>query len=197
MNSVWAGNQELASGPDSLRREYREEQAAPARDGRMVTRWRQLVASAALSLAVTASLAGCESALVIPSGAQTVYATVTRDSVRLEPTTVHAGMVYLNVEFDGSELMFVGGGAVGGGEAEPPGLVGLTDEQLDAVLHGDLVSTYISSGFRSGGELGNASELGELPAGKYLFLPDGIVILEPGAYDAIPLDAVAVLEVVP
>ena len=106
-------------------------------------------------------------------------------------------MVYLTVDSDGPELMFVGGGAVGGSEADPPGLVGLTDEHLDAVLHGDLVHTYISSGFRSGGELGNASELGELPAGKYLFLPDGIVILEPGAYDSIPLNVVAVLEVVP
>jgi hypothetical protein len=106
-------------------------------------------------------------------------------------------VVYLIVDSDGSELVFIGGGDVGGGEADPPGLGGLTDEHLDAVLHGDLVHTYISSGFRSGGELGNATELGELPAGKYLFLPEGIVILEPGAYDSIPLDAVAVLEVVP
>jgi hypothetical protein len=165
----------------------------------MVTRWRRLVACVVVGCIVAAGIAGCERALVIPSGAQTVHATVTHDSVRLEPTTVHAGMVYLTVDSDGSELMFIGAGIPGssGGEPDPPGLVGLTDEHLDAVLHGDLVHTYISSGFRSGGELGNASELGELPAGKYLFLPDGIVILEPGAYDSIPLDAVAVLEVVP
>jgi hypothetical protein len=165
----------------------------------MAARWPGLVASVALSLAVAAGFAGCERALVIPSGAQTVHATVTRDSVRLEPTTVHAGMVYLTVDSDGPELMFIGAGGPesGGGEPHPPGLVGLTDEHLDAVLHGDLVNTYISSGFRSGGELGNASEVGELPAGKYLFLPDGIVSLEPGAYDSIPPSAFAVLEVVP
>ena len=141
----------------------------------MAARWRRLVASVALSLAVTAGLAGCERALVIPSGAQTVHATVTRDAVQLEPTIVHAGMVYLTVDSDDAELMFIGAG----GPESAAGLAGLTDEHLDAVLHGDLVHTYISSGFRSGGELGNASELGELPAGKYLFLPDGIV--SPGA----------------
>jgi len=163
----------------------------------MAVRWRRLVAHVGLGLLVAGSMAGCERALVVPSGVQTVHATVTRDSVRLEPATVHEGMVYLTVDSDGTELELVGGAAIGGGDTDPRALVGLTDEHLDAVLHGDLVDTYISSGFRSGGELGNASELGELPAGKYLFLPDGIVILEPGAYDSIPLDVVAVLEVVP
>ena len=162
----------------------------------MVTR-RQLVLSACLGLLVAAGIAGCESALVIPSGAQTVHATVTRHSVRLQPTTVHPGMVYLTVDSDGPELMFIGGCEPGGADSNPLELVGLTDEQLDGVLQGDLAHTYISSGFRSGGELGNASELGELPAGKYLFLPDGVVMLEPGAYDSIPDGAVAVLEVVP
>ncbi len=164
---------------------------------RRIAAWRRLVASLALSITVTAGLAGCEYALVVPSGAQTVHATVTRDSVRLEPATVHEGIVYLTVDSDGTELELVGGTGFDGGETEPPELVGLTDEHLDAVLHGDLVDTYVSSGFRSGGELGNATELGELPAGKYLFLPDGIVTLEPGAYDSIPLNAFAVLEVVP
>jgi hypothetical protein len=163
----------------------------------MTARWRRLVAPFALSLAVTAGVAGCERAVVIPSGARTVHATVTRETVRLEPTILRAGMVYLTVDSDGSELLFIGGGDIGEGEGDPPGLVGLTDARLDAVLHGDLVQTYISSGFRSGGELGNVSELGDLPAGKYLFLPAGIVKLEPGAYDAIPREAVAVLEVVP
>ena len=158
----------------------------------MITRWRRLVAGVGIGLLVAGGLAGCERALVIPSGAQTVHATVTRDSVRLEPATLHAGMVYITVDSDGAELMLIGGGNPGSG-----GLVGLTDARLDAILHGDLVNASISSGFRSGGELGNASELGELPPGKYLFLPDGIVILEPGAYDSIPLGAVAVLEVVP
>jgi hypothetical protein len=194
---VWVRIQERASGPGSQWRAYREEQAAPARDDRMAIRRRRLVASFALSLAVTAGIAGCERALVVPTGAQTVHATVTREAVRLEPTTLRAGMTYLTVDSDGTELMFIGGAAIGGGETEPSELIGLTDEHLDAVLHGDLVDTYISSGFRSGGELGNASELGELPAGKYLFLPDGIVILEPGAYDSIPPNVVAVLEVVP
>jgi len=163
----------------------------------MAVRWRRLVAHVGLGLLVAGSMAGCERVLVVPSGVQTVHATVTRDSVRLEPATVHEGMVYLTVDSDGTELELVGGAAIGGGDTDPRALVGLTDEHLDAVLHGDLVDTYISSGFRSGGELGNASELGELPAGKYLFLPDGIVILEPGAYDSIPLDVVALLEVVP
>jgi len=163
----------------------------------MTARWWRMVASVALSLAVTAGIAGCERALVVPTGAQTVHATVTREGVRLEPPTLRAGMTYLTVASDGTELMFIGGAAIGGGDTDPPALVGLADEHLDAVLHGDLVHTFISSGFRSGGELGNATELGDLPAGKYLFLPDGIVILEPGAYDSIPLNVVAVLEVVP
>jgi hypothetical protein len=158
----------------------------------MVTRLQRLVAGVGVGLLIAAALAGCEHALVIPSGAQTVHATVTHDSVRLEPTTVHAGMAYLTVDSDGTELVVIGAGG-----PESGGLAGLSDEHLDAVLHGDLLHTYIGSGFRSGGELGNASELGELRAGKYLFLPDGIVTLEPGAYDSIPVDAVAVLEVVP
>ena len=163
----------------------------------MVTRWRRLVACIGVGLIIAASIAGCERALVIPSGAQTVHATVTRDSVRLEPSTVHTGMVYLTVETDGSELVFIGGSDTGSGEGGQSPVGGLTDARLDAILHGDLANAFIASGFRSGGELGNASELGELQVGKYLFLPDGIVNLEPGAYDSIPLDAVAVLEVVP
>jgi len=161
----------------------------------MATRWRHVL-GIGLGLLVAAGITSCERALVIPSGAQTIHATVTGDAVRLEPTTVHAGMVYITVDSAGPELMFIGGSAPRDG-AESVSLVGLTDERLDAVLHGDVVGTYISSGFRSGGELGNASELGELPAGRCLFLPDGIVVLEPGAYDSIPRDAVAVLEVVP
>ena len=86
--------------------------ARPIKEGsdRMVTRWRRLVACVGVGLLVAAGIAGCELALVIPSGAQTVHATVTRDSVRLEPATVHAGMVYLTVDSDGAELMFIGGG---------------------------------------------------------------------------------------
>jgi hypothetical protein len=163
----------------------------------MVTRWRRLVACIEIGLLIAAGIAGCEGALVIPSGAQTVHATVTRDSVRLEPETVHAGMVYLTVDTDGSELVFISGIDPGSGEGNPPRVGGLTDARLDAILHGDLANASISSGFRSGGELGNASELGELQVGKYLFLAEGSVNLEPEAGDAIPLDAVAVLEVVP
>ncbi len=158
----------------------------------MGTRCLRLFACLGAGFLLTAGLAACEGALVIPSGAQTVHATVTHGSVRLEPAIVHAGMVYITVDSDGAELVIIGGGGAG-----PAGLTGLTDERLDAVVHGDLASTYVGSGFRSGGELGNASELGELSAGKFLFLPDGIVALEPGAYDSIPLDATAVLEVVP
>lgn len=163
----------------------------------MVTRWRRLVAWVGFGLLAAAGIAGCERALVIPSGAQTVHATVARDAVRLEPTTVHPALTYITVDSDGTELMFIGGAAIGAADTDPPKLAGLTDEQLDAVLHGDLADTYIGWGFRSGGELGNASELGELPPGKYLFLPGGVVILEPDAYDFIPLNVVAVLEVVP
>ncbi len=163
----------------------------------MVTRWRRLLACVGGGLLIAAGIVGCERALVIPSGAQTVHATVTRDSVRIEPATVHAGMVYITVDTDGSELVFISGSDAESGEGGQPRLGGLTDVRLDAVLHGDLADVSIASGFRSGGELGNASELGELSVGKYLFLADGIVNLEPRANDSIPLDAVAVLEVVP
>ncbi len=81
----------------------------------MVTRWR-LAVCIGLGLLVAAGIASCERALVIPSGAQTVRASVTHDSVRLEPTTVHAGMVYLTVDSDGAELMFIGGVDPGVGE---------------------------------------------------------------------------------
>jgi hypothetical protein len=158
----------------------------------MVMRGRQLVTWVGAGLLVAAALGGCERALVIPSGAQTVHATVTRDWVRIAPASVHAGMVYLTVDTDGTELALIGGDTGANG-----GLVGLTDAQLDAVLRGDLRNTFQGSGFRSGGELGNASELGDLVPGKYLFLPGRIVTLEPGAYGSIPLDAVAVLEVLP
>ena len=165
------------------------------------SRWRRLAVCVGvcvgLGLLVAGSVAGCERALVIPSGAQTVHATVTRDSVRLEPATVHAGMVYLTVDSNGPELMLIGAVNLGGGgEPDPPGLVGLTDEHLDAVLHGDVSDTYRGPASVAAASWGTPASWAIIGR-KYLFLPDGIVILEPGAYDAIPLGATAVLEVVP
>lgn len=152
-----------------------------------------LVASLGLVVLLACTVAACEHALVVPSAAQVVSATVTRTAVRIAPATVHAGTVYLRTQSDGPELVFIAASE----SAERHGPLGLTDGHLDAILHGDLFHTYQASGFRSGGELGNATELGELSPGKYLFLPAGVVTLAPGAYDAIPSGAFAVLEVVP
>lgn len=152
---------------------------------------RSILALAVIGLVVAALLGGCERGLAVPSGAQVVHVSVTRSSVRIDPPTLHAGTVYLVTESDGAELIMIAGGAPGAG-----GPLGLTDEHLDAVLHGDLFLTYQESGFPSGGQMGNTSLLGELSVGKYLFLPAGIVDLAPQAYDSIPSGAFAVLEVV-
>lgn len=142
---------------------------------------------------MASAIGACRSGLVVPSGAQVVHATVTRSSVRLEPAIVRAGMVYLVTESDHAELIFIAGSE----SATDPGPLGLTDDRLDAVLHGDLLHTYQASGFPSGGQMGSGSELGALSPGKYLFLPAGVVTLAPGAYSEIPAGAFAVLEVVP
>jgi len=52
----------------------------------------------AVALALAGTLGGCETATAIPAGAQQVHVDATGATVRLDPTTVRAGDVYLVVD---------------------------------------------------------------------------------------------------
>jgi hypothetical protein len=60
----------------------------------------------AVALALAGTLGGCETATAIPAGAQQVHVDATGATVRLDPTTVRAGEVYLVVELPASGASF-------------------------------------------------------------------------------------------
>ena len=87
-------------------------------------------------------LAGCGSGHAkIPSGAQLVHVVATASVVLLDPATVHAGDVYLQIDepADGGSFMFVERKAEA---TDTPGP--LTDDDLARLAHGDTQGTSIS-----------------------------------------------------
>ncbi len=105
-----------------------------------MTRVAPLIALVAL---VVGTAAGCGNAAA-PSGAQLVHLVATASEVQLNPATVHAGDVYLELDdpADGGSFGFVGGRSTGG----LPGAIGpLTDTTLERLALGDTEGTTMSS----------------------------------------------------
>ena len=160
-------------------------------------------------------LAGCNSRgnAPIPSGAQVVRVVATDSEVRLDPTTVHAGDVYLVLDepLDGA-FQFVGRIRT---DATRPGP--MSDDDLERIAHGDTEGTSME-GFSVGcdsvqqaesrgqtGPCGNAFGPMVLTEGKYAILGPAWKIMEtepsvdPTANPAgfLPPPTMAVLEVLP
>jgi hypothetical protein len=146
-------------------------------------------------------IAGCSRATPIPPGAQQVHVTVTESEVRLDPTTVHAGDIYLVLDAppDGG-FAFVARQRAADATPGP-----LTDDDLARLARGDTEGTFID-GMNAGGcsAAQNAEDRGqmgpcgnvmkvELIEGKYAIVGDALE--GDPATGRTPL--VAVLEVLP
>jgi len=147
------------------------------------------------------ALAGCSRATPIPPGAQVVHVAITASGVRLDPSTIHAGDVYLEIDepMDGS-IAFVERMRTAD---ETPGP--LDDEDLARLAQGD-VGGFSIGGLDAGGCSAeqDAEDGGKLgPCGnvmKVVLAPGSYAILG-GAPEVDPstgrLPPLAVLEVVP
>jgi hypothetical protein len=146
-----------------------------------MTRFAPLMTLMAL---VIGTVGGCGNA-VPPSGAQLVHLVATASEVQLNPATVHAGDVYVELDdpADGGSFGFVGEALTGG----LPGTIGpLTDTILERLAHGDTEGSAMSSVGPSctgpqGVDRGHLSQPGVcgdvfklvLVAGKYAILGPG------------------------
>ncbi len=157
------------------------------------SRQRRMFIGALLSLVLGPGvLGGCShSPITVPSGGQEVHVTVNGDTVRLEPTSVRAGDIYLVLEIPDTDVTLVESMAAADA---PPGP--LSDADLDRVAHGDTFHTSQTSGFPSGEPHGNVSLL-VLTPGKYAFVADAPEMLAARSGGVIPPEFMAVLTVLP
>jgi hypothetical protein len=136
----------------------------------------------------------------VPAGVQLVTITVTGSAVRLDPTTVRAGDVYVVLETPNASVGFVQRKSTA---EERPGP--LTDDDLARLARGDTEGTAIGGFDDSGcspeqraedrgrtGPCGNVFKL-VLGAGKYAFFAGDLDGAPPGDYSG----SIAVLEVLP
>jgi hypothetical protein len=167
-----------------------------------MTTWPQRVRRSSLWLVLAVLLvAGCgRGQAAVPAGAQLVAVSATGSEVRLDPSTVRAGDVYVVLETPGSSVGFVQRMSTA---AERPGP--LTDEDLARLAHGDTQGTAIGSFDDTGcspeqraedrgrmGPCGNVFKL-VLGAGRYAFFAGNLDGAPPGDYSR----SIAVLEVLP
>ena len=116
------------------------------------SRQRRMFVGALLLLVLgTGVLGGCShhSPITVPSGGQEVHVTVNGDAVRLEPTSVRAGDIYLVLDIPDTDVTLVESMAAADATPGP-----LSDADLDRVAHGDTFHTSQTSGFPSGGRTG-------------------------------------------
>jgi len=149
---------------------------------------------------LSVTLTGCgRSQMPVPAGAQLLHVSVVGSEVRLDPTTVSAGDVYVVLDTPGSSVGFAQRQRTA---AETPGP--LTDEDLDRLARGDTGGTSIGGFDDTGcsaeqraedrgriGPCGNVFRI-VLTPGKHAFFAGDIDGEPPGV--ARPI---AVLEVVP
>jgi hypothetical protein len=172
---------------------------SPAAHARSV-RPRERLADAVLAgmLLLAGILAACGPGhVVIPAGGQELHVIVSGDVVRLEPTTVRSGEVYLVLDNPETNVSLVKrltapaetGPILSEGE-------GLTDDDLARLARGDTFHMQITSGFANGEPYGNVTRL-VLTAGRYAFLADSPELLAARSGGVIPPDRLAVLLVAP
>ena len=157
------------------------------------SRRRLMLVGALVSLILGAGvLAGCfHSPITVPPGGQEVHVTVDGDTVRLEPTSVRAGDVYLVLDVPDLQVTLVGGSAPAAPTAGP-----LSDADLDRDGYGDTFDTLQTGGFPSGAPPhGNVSQ--SCRRGKYAFVADAPEALAARSGGVIRPESMAVLTVLP
>jgi hypothetical protein len=167
----------------------------------MTTQPQPLQRSTVLLVLAVLLLVGCGRAQeAVPADAQLVTVSVTGSAVRLDPTTVRAGDVYVVLETPNASVGFVQRKSTA---EERPGP--LTDDDLARLARGDTEGTAIDGFDDSGcspeqraedrgrmGPCGNVFRL-VLGAGKYAFFAGDLDGAPPGDYSG----SIAVLEVLP
>ena len=149
----------------------------------------------AIAAVLAVVVAGCGCTSPVPAGVQELHVVITSSEVRLNPSTVHRGDVYVVMDVPCSHVRFLwrAGGPV---EIAP-----LSDDDLARFRRGDEQGTGMS-GFDNNtcpapssngagdrmGECGNVQKM-VLSEGKYAFFLE--------AADGVTPRAIAVLEVVP
>lgn len=157
---------------------------------------RTIIAALAVIGLVTASLLVLVGVLIgvwgspphIPDDAQTVVIVSTPSGVQLQPTTIHAGEVYLRVQENGdpnahAEFAFIGAGYAPPGYDSP---LPLTEEAVDRLRNGDYQGTASEGGWGGYGKL-------MLREGSYAFVVFGPQGEQPG----VAPQSVTVLRVLP
>ena len=148
---------------------------------------RQFQAEVILAVVLASGLVSCEPGPIsVPSGAQQVHIAATASEVRLNPTTVRAGDVYLVLDGPVQNAELVERQPTAEGSPGP-----MTDQDLARLARGDTQGTLIEA--ISVGCCGNVFRM-VLPAGKYAF-----IISDPGGKSGglVPPRSMAVLVVTP
>lgn len=162
---------------------------------------RRLAVKIGLAVLLGGAVVGCgRGQTPIPAGAQQVHVVVVGSEVRLDPTTVRAGDVYVVLDTPGSSVGFAQRQR---SEADIPGP--LTEEDIDRLARGDTEGTAIGGFDDSGcspeqraedrgrmGPCGNVFQVSLTP-GMYAFFTGNLDGAPPGDYS----ERIAVLRVVP
>lgn len=141
---------------------------------------------------LAAVLVGCGATTQIPPGAQVVHVTATDTELRLDPSTVRAGYVYLVLEPSAESVDFISrlppDFQVGGRDLLP-----LSDDDIASIKKIGSAQGMVHGGLSVGG-YGNVFKTGPLLEGKYAFL---INLNQGGAAPLPSLLLVAVFEILP
>jgi hypothetical protein len=141
---------------------------------------RSIMRIARISLLIV-MLIGCTTKTAIPPGAQTVNVVVTDSAVRVDPTTVHAGDVYLVLDVPQRGVELVSRGGSNARESLSAGDLGRLAQNVDSEGLA-LESLSVSC-------CGNVFRV-SLPAGRYAF-----ILLDATAGVGRPPESMAILEV--
>ncbi len=136
----------------------------PSPRGRTV-RLRPLAPALLLSL-----LIACGSATQVPPGAQTVHVAVVEGELRLEPSVVHPGDVYLVLSESANGINFVHRSSDPGNPHSAP--LPVTEDDIRSVARDGSFQGANQVGLAVGGGGGNVSRIGPLVEGKYVLLID-------------------------
>ncbi len=125
---------------------------------------------ATLGALLVGLLIACGPATQVPSGGQTVQVAATANELRLEPSVVHPGDVYLVLSESAISVTFVHRSADPGDPHSPP--LPVTDDDIRSVPRDGSFQGATHVGLNAQGPYGPVSRIGPLVEGKYLLLVD-------------------------